>query len=380
MIANEESPMLKELIAQARELERIPAGAAEAYDTARTRMVEYVNASMTKNSNILFLTGRNPLDKMYANHRNHSLFMSNVFHLNHLGILVRTVPWVYRVYRNHGFSTDYFPEVLSAWIDAVKKHMPEEHATALVPVYEWMLAHHADFVRLSEEDRTREKAVHEARPHAEVSRFLAGLLEGDHRRCLRFAEEHVAGKQDLERFYLDVVQPAMVEVGRMWECGEVSVAQEHLASSMVSRVMASLYPRILTADHTMGKALVTTAPNEFHEIGARMLADLLEADGWDVDFLGANTPRHDLVRMLAERKPFMLMISVSMAFNLVRARSVIEAVRNCSELEGVRVMVGGRAFQEDEPLWYVLGADGFAQDGARAKALARTWWEKTATS
>jgi methanogenic corrinoid protein MtbC1 len=168
----------------------------------------------------------------------------------------------------------------------------------------------------------------------------------------------------------------MVEIGRLWEIGDITVAQEHLASSLVSRVMASLYPRILVAQHTLGKAVVTTSPNEYHELGARMVADVLETDGWDAYFLGANTPRKDLVQMLLDRRPELLLISVAMFFNLVRAQEIVEAVRAREELRDIRIMIGGRALLHDPGLWRRLGADGWGADAVQAAALAKSWWEQ----
>ena len=54
------------------------------------------------------------------------------------------------------------------------------------------------------------------------------------------------------------------------------------------------------AYETDGIVVVTTAPNEFHEIGAWMIANTLEGDGWDIHFLGSNTPKRDLLLHLKE--------------------------------------------------------------------------------
>ena len=49
-----------------------------------------------------------------------------------------------------------------------------------------------------------------------------------------------------------------------------------------------------------GTAVLACAPGEQHEIGLLMLAVLLRADGWQVAYLGADTPSADAVA-LAER-------------------------------------------------------------------------------
>jgi methanogenic corrinoid protein MtbC1 len=178
-------------------------------------------------------------------------------------------------------------------------------------------------------------------------------------------------------FYLEVIEPSMVEIGARWERGEISVAQEHLATAISSRVMAALYPRFVLGEQTKGRAVVTTVCEEFHELGAWMVADLLALEGWEVSYLGANTPTGDLLDMLLNLKPDLLALSSAMPFNLDRVQESIQAVRDREELAATRILVGGRIFREMDDLWRLTGADGWARDAQEAVALAGQWWEET---
>ena len=40
---------------------------------------------------------------------------------------------------------------------------------------------------------------------------------------------------------MDLVEPVMYRVGELWEEGSASVSQEHVATAVVSRAMASAY-------------------------------------------------------------------------------------------------------------------------------------------
>jgi methanogenic corrinoid protein MtbC1 len=122
--------------------------------------------------------------------------------------------------------------------------------------------------------------------------------------------------------------------------------------------------------------VVTTVSEEFHELGAWMVADLLALDGWEVSYLGANTPAEDLLDMLCNRKPDLLALSSAMPFNLDRVHESIQALRARVELEAMRIMVGGRVFRSMEDLWRLTGADGWARDAQEAAALAARWWKE----
>ena len=92
----------------------------------------------------------------------------------------------------------------------------------------------------------------------------------------------------LEQAFVDVLAPALVEVGARWEAGTLTVAQEHLASSTVRAALQRLVADARGA--IRGVAVLACAPGERHEIGLLMLAVLLRADGWQVAYLGPDTP------------------------------------------------------------------------------------------
>jgi methanogenic corrinoid protein MtbC1 len=102
----------------------------------------------------------------------------------------------------------------------------------------------------------------------------------------------------IEEAFSEVLSPALVEIGERWESGELSVAQEHLASATVRSSLQRLLAD--TRGAVRGVAVLACAPGERHEIGLLMLAVLLRADGWQVAYLGPDTPFAETVA-LAQR-------------------------------------------------------------------------------
>lgn len=353
----------------------VPPGAAAAYSQAGNELAGTVNRELAVRPGLASLIGDNPLDVMVTNHRHHARFMANVFRFNRYDLLLQTVPWVYRAYHARGFSYDYFEAELHAWIEAVRERLAADTANSVIAVYEWLLEKHPEMV-----ERSRFATIRTPRPSPaweEVQRaFLSFLLEGKAEPPLDLAQRNVRGPGDVPGFYLDVIQPSLYEIGELWERGEVSVAQEHLATAIASRVMAALYPRFVLGEQTRGRAVVAAVSEEFHELGAWMVADLLALDGWDVSYLGANTPTRDLLDLVLQRKPDLLALSSAMPFNLSRVQEGIQEARARKELSSTRIMVGGRVFRDLEDLWHLTGADGWAPDAREATELARRWWEE----
>lgn len=367
--------MLEEIIQETRKLSPVSSAAATAYDEVTERLTAEVNRALDSRAGVFDLIGQNPLEMMHINHQNHSRFMSNVFKLNNFELLARTVPWVYRAYRGHGFSYDYFPIELNTWKDTIEKELGPDRAASILAVYDWLLKMHERMIAVSEAEKgTTLDVLLEAEWLEKARRFLSALLAPDINEALNLADGWVREPGDLESFYLNVVKPCMYQIGTLWETDEISVAQEHLATAIVGRIMASFYPKFLVEEKTKGKALVTSAPNEFHELGARMVADLLEIDGWDTTYLGANMPSAELKAFLGTEDFTFMAISVMMPFNIDRAQEIIGTIRGDSALPELKIMVGGRMFGEIPDLWRSTGADGWAPDPVEAVKLARSWW------
>jgi MerR family transcriptional regulator, light-induced transcriptional regulator len=208
---------------------------------------------------------------------------------------------------------------------------------------------------------------------ANKDEFLSLLLDADFEACLTLSTEIVQSPDHLKDFYLQIIQPSLYDVGLLWESGRVSVAEEHLATSIVGRIIASMYTRFRRGKYSKGTAVLTAAPNEFHEVGSRMVADLLEMDGWNVIYLGVNTPEDDLIRFIKKTKPVFVGISAAMPFNLDRISRIIADLRKDEETSRIRIMVGGIGFNSFPDLWRAVGADAWAPDGQQAVELAQKW-------
>src|SRR5689334_23078788 len=116
--------------------------------------------------------------------------------------------------------------------------------------------------------------------------FLQAILGGDRRAALSVANDALASGATVQGLYEEVLQASLDEVGRLWETNRITVAREHMATAVVQHVMAHLYSQIPPAAEARGSAIVTGVEGELHQVGAHMVADVLESDGWRVMFLG----------------------------------------------------------------------------------------------
>jgi methanogenic corrinoid protein MtbC1 len=365
---------MEDLKRSAAVLAPIPAAAAREYRAKMATLREHADRELADYLAIEVLIGFNPVEAMYDQHRYHAGFMANVLHFNAFDLLAGTLAWVYQTYHAHGFSYDYFLLEVKAWMRAVAEHLNDASAQAVNSVYLWWMSHHEDLITLSRSDLTIHLSLDPSLDQGQEE-FLAMLLQGEYRECLHLADGIVTSPETLVNFYLQVIQPSLYQVGNLWQRGVISVAQEHLASAVAARVMAATYARVEPMNPLKGRAVVTAAPNNFHEMGARMLADCLSIDGWEVDYLGANMPQSDLLGFLAGSPPFLVAISSAIPCSLMETEEIVKGIKSHPYLQNTRIMAGGGFFLAYPDLWHVTGADGWAPDCKAAAALARKWWE-----
>jgi methanogenic corrinoid protein MtbC1 len=107
-----------------------------------------------------------------------------------------------------------------------------------------------------------------------------------------------------------VVEPALRRIGEAWKAGSLTVAQEHL----VSEAVRARIERLLADARggVRGLAVLACPPGERHDCGLLMLAVMLRADGWQVAYLGADTPLEDAFDLASRLEARVLCLSATM--------------------------------------------------------------------
>lgn len=147
--------------------------------------------------------------------------------------------------------------------------------------------------------------------------------------------------------YQRVIAPAMHEIGRLWERGAITVADEHLATALTHRVLAALRPPLpIELDGAaepipQGRVLLAAVEGEQHALGLRMAADILDDAGFHTIYLGADVPTGALRQAISSFSPDRLVLSATMPDLAPRLAEVSGSLRK--EHPRMGLMVGGQA-------------------------------------
>jgi diguanylate cyclase (GGDEF)-like protein len=152
-------------------------------------------------------------------------------------------------------------------------------------------------------------------------------------------------------FYEGVVAPAMTGIGASWALGEIKIADEHLASALNFKVMASVYSVSLVNRPTepRGRVLLAGVEGDRHGVGLRMAGDVLELAGFDVLFLGEDLAAADLVTAVLAHPPDLVALAIPTAAAVPAAAATLAELRRSAP--DTPVVLGG------------LGASGLRCDG-----------------
>lgn len=136
----------------------------------------------------------------------------------------------------------------------------------------------------------------EARIGLSLSRqmFIQALLQAQRKAASNIAMEAYRQGHSIPGIYAEVIQEALYAIGKLWQANRITVAEEHMATAIAQYVMAQLYPLLPLPEIPRGTVVITGVEGELHQVGANMVADVLEADGWLVHFLVKCSARWDL--------------------------------------------------------------------------------------
>jgi methanogenic corrinoid protein MtbC1 len=200
--------------------------------------------------------------------------------------------------------------------------------------------------------------------------FVDALLARDSARARGAIDAALAAGVPIPDVYLDVLRPALAEIGHRWATGELNVAEEHYGTATAQALLDTLSARLPRPPSDGRLAVVTGTPGEQHVLGMRMVADFLEADGWEVLLLGPGAPAHDLVELVDLERPDVVALSTCTASVLP---GVVEVLGALGELRPrPLIVVGGQYWnRETTPSAAALGADAVLSDPRELVAFLR---------
>jgi methanogenic corrinoid protein MtbC1 len=203
-----------------------------------------------------------------------------------------------------------------------------------------------------------------------LARYLEPLLRGDRKGCRSVIEEALQRGIPANSVYINIVWPVMVEIENLIKDGRISPVEEHLATRVNRNIVDQLQNKLPRRQNKNKRIVICCAQEEIQELGAQIMADLFESDGWDVKFLGGGLTNDDILAFVNENGPDILLIYGTTPKQAPDIRRLIDTVKSINAWPDMRIMVSGGLFNRAEGLWQEMEADLYAETAIEAIEMA----------
>lgn len=200
----------------------------------------------------------------------------------------------------------------------------------------------------------------------QTEQFRLSILQGQHKTAMSLMVQAMNDGNSLTQASVQLIQPALYQVGNLWQNNQITVSQEHLATAISQNVLASAYMQASFASSVGKTAMFACVEGNHHSVGLHILADAFETTGWDVLNLGANLPMKDLVHEVDAKRPDLLALSISLPNHIATARLTIEMLHAEIGSACPEIWVGGLASMSNSQIWRITKADGWSADALHA--------------
>jgi MerR family transcriptional regulator, light-induced transcriptional regulator len=203
-----------------------------------------------------------------------------------------------------------------------------------------------------------------ARTGADREALERRMLAGDSPGAWWLLQSHLGGGQDPSGVLTEMVVPALRSIGERWASGEVSVAEEHRATSVAQRIIGHLGLQFGRRGKNRGTVALAAPSGDLHLLPVAIVADLLRWRGFDVVELGGNAPA-DAIGDAVTQEPRLLAVGIVSTVSGHDAEVALSASSVRAAVPGIPIFIGGGAVSSESQA-RAMGADMWSGAGPNA--------------
>jgi methanogenic corrinoid protein MtbC1 len=193
----------------------------------------------------------------------------------------------------------------------------------------------------SHDDQNHSRASRSAKLGEFGRQYVDALLSSDERAAEIAIREAMDANLSTAEIDAEIIAPALWLVGELWQRGELSIADEHIATEISIRVLAlQREARRVASARACHRVLLAAPQADLHAVALRMLGNLLRDAGYDVVMLGADLPLDALGTAAIRYRPDVICLSSTLPGRIDQVVSAIEEVQRRRPRVGF--VLGGR--------------------------------------
>ncbi len=205
-----------------------------------------------------------------------------------------------------------------------------------------------------------------------VEEYVVPLLAGNRPACRELIKRELANAPDAASVYHELLWPAMEHIDKLYRNDRINSAAEHMATRINRSIADQLQTHLTAAEPIQKKIIIMCADGEQEELGAQMCSDLFESKGWEVYFLGGGVPNDEILVLIGQLNPEVLLIFGTQPTGVPGVRRLVDQIREIGVAPTMNIIVSGGVFNRADGLWKEVNADIVAKNAGQAILLAES--------
>lgn len=210
--------------------------------------------------------------------------------------------------------------------------------------------------------------------------YLKALIAGDRAVSRELIDSTIASGATAEQLLSELVWPTMELLQGLYRDDRISVTSLNLATRLNRSTSDQLSTQLQRKASNNKKVLIFCGDDEPEELGGQITADLFEADGWTVKFAGGGVPDDEVLQLIGDVRPDLLIMFGTLPSGVPAVRKLIDYLREVNSCPEMQIMCCGGIYKRAEGLAEEIGADLYAPDAARAVTVANEHPTRRATA
>lgn len=194
--------------------------------------------------------------------------------------------------------------------------------------------------------------------------FKLLILNHNFNEARHVAIAHVRNGKNVIEFYHEYIVKLLIDIGEMWQIGQMTVAEEHFISNEMLKLIHILSPFNQTHKTNGHNVLLMSLNEELHLIALRIIEEVFKSEGWTTYNIGNNVPWHDITTMIRDKSIDYLALSITTHININTINAFIDFIKSNVD---VTIIAGGQAFENDNDFGRQINVEHIMMDTADLK-------------
>ncbi len=202
-----------------------------------------------------------------------------------------------------------------------------------------------------------------------TERFFTALISGARADAQELIDEAVTADCPADRILNRLFWPTLQHIQKLYRDDQISDLAHNYATRLMRSLVAQLQPRLKRSEPRHVRVSVVSGAEQSEELAAQIVSDLLDADGYEVFYVGGGIANDEIVAELGRTNVDVLVVFGAVPSTVPQTRLLIDRLHDIGVCPTLQIVMGGGVFNRAEGLAEEVGSDLWANDPEQIVAV-----------